>query len=183
MVEAAGGGLQPGVHFGPVRGGVEEARVPVPAPAPVRPAAQVLGQSRQVARTRPVGQVGGDGVGRLVGRGEAVFGMGAHEGEHAIDAFGFHARRHVDEHQRAQGAVVELAGGEQPGDAAERGPHHHRGPVAALGHVPRHGDEVPGIVLRAVGRVGDPLAVAVAALVVGERDPAARGKRPRRAAP
>ena len=78
---------------------VEKAWIPVPAPAAVGMEPQVLLQPLGRARPRPVRQIGGDRVGRLLDRGEPDARVGAHEALHLGDAGEIDPRRDVDQHQ------------------------------------------------------------------------------------
>src|SRR3546814_17651570 len=88
----------------------QERRVPVPAPAAVVALAQVLAQPVEVRGAGSVGPVRGDGVGRLVERGEAV-GRGRHEPADALDARSLELGGDVDEDEppEAAGAPRSLA--------------------------------------------------------------------------
>ena len=158
LVEVAGPGAERGV--------------PVPVVAPVGAEADVLGQAVELAGARPVRLVGGDGVGDLVQRGEAV-GALTHEGADLGGAGGLQARRDVDEHEGG-GIDMTLADGDEAGPAAHRRPDEHRATAADL---LEHGDEVLDLGVLGVVAVGGPAGVAVAAGVERNGPVAGGGQR------
>ena len=148
------------------------ARVPVPVVAAVVAEAHVLGQPVELAGPRPVRLVGGDGVGHLVERGEAV-GALAHERPDLVGPGDLQPRRDVDEHERG-GVDVVLADGDEARAAAHRRADEHRARRAEL---LEHGDEVLDLGVLRVVAVGGPVRVAVAAGIEGDGAVAGLGQR------
>ena len=109
-----------------------------------------------------MGQVGGDRVGGLVQRGEAVVGA-VHEVDHLARAVPFDPWRDVHEHERAKGRG-RLSAHHHRDQAAEGGAHHH----GLIANLAQHRAKVVGEQLQIVAAVGRPIAVAMAAQVQGD---------------
>ena len=136
-----------------------EGRVPVPHPASVVAPAQVLRQAGEVLGAGAVGVVGGDGVGGLLQRGEAVD-VADHERRDALPALDLDPVGHVDEHQ-GPGQVLlhrSVGQGDHRGQAAEGGADQHR----RVGERGGDGPDVAGEGVEGVVAVGRPVALAVA---------------------
>ena len=156
---------------------IQEARVPVPAPAAVRMQPQILLQPLVRARPRPVRQIGGDRVGGLRDRAEALLRMRAHEALDLCDASTVDARRDIDQHQRREQRMVRrplrAAFGEQrtrcrrarrrPPPAARRSR------SASVSASTRASAAKSG---KLIGAVRHPFGIAVAALIDRIGDPA-----------
>ena len=116
------------------------------------------------------GGVGGDRVGGVVERREAVL-VGGHEVQDALDALGLGADHDVHQHERRGPARV-LTGQQQRRHPAERGADQDRRLVERVDDVEDVGDE--GV--QRVVAVGGPVALAVAAQVQRERGVAVVGE-------
>ena len=155
-----------------------EPRVPVPAVAAVGTEAQVLPQAGEVLRSRPMADVGRDGLGRLLERREAV-GVARHERHDPLDALRLHARRDVHEHHGRRAGRRGLALGDERRKAAERRADQRGAPTEACGD----GAHVGGEGIHRVIAVGRPAALAVPAEIEGDGVEAPLGERGRGAAP
>src|SRR5205807_9957865 len=100
----------------PVAG--HEGGVPVPVVPPVLLETEVARQAADVGGAGTVGEVGGDGVGGLLERGEASV-VAAHEAADPLPPAGIHPRGDVDEHQGGAGGSGRLPGGEERGEPPE----------------------------------------------------------------
>jgi hypothetical protein len=136
---------------------------------------QILAQALRRRRARAVRQIFGDRVGRLLHIGETLLRAAAHEAADFGRAVGVDARGHIHEDERRKARRQILPGRlpfrDHAGHAAERGPDQHRRRTEFLRHRRRDLHRVVGKIEHAVGAVGDPLGIAMAALVDGESGP------------
>jgi hypothetical protein len=105
---------------------VQKARIPVPTPASVGVAAQVLLEAVEGLRPRAMRQIDRNRLRRLLHRREPLGGMRPHETLDMGHAAGVHSRHDVDEDKPGEHRINLVAQRQQSGNPAKRRPNGDR---------------------------------------------------------